>query len=458
MSFLLNSNRVNYLCGCKRWQPLCQLYFCRHCQGLRCNFCVCHEVDCHYCPNCLENMPSAEARLKKNKCSNCFDCPSCKHALSTRAASLLDGAAGSTFDESLGKEGQQGTGTSTRKVFYLICGFCRWSTREAGIPDQNLATGNWPEFENQNYNKLLNNVQENFRQLAAVEKAEKERKKFTKRRSQYPFVSDKYGLQNLLNKRRSGMGLSDKDSDQQKQLSSIEPSEETEPLPADIFTKPIKIQDYTTIEQRHQYPELQAEDYKKLLPIRKALSVKRSQRCKTCDHNLCKAEFNPSSIKFKMLMTAIHHVPEIRLLQPASILKGQKGTVLLTMTSLAPILTHVVLLPDMEGDVKNKVQAEIPLCEFSLPIKDDTADTDDPNEAKKYNFNDDKSVVIFRNGHKLGFKVDAKFDGEDSEPAFLIFGIKYDYVNLLNVVATGNQNKEAPEIVWLQQKVRVSLR
>ena len=50
----------------------------------RCGFCVSHEVDSHYCPNCMENMPSAEARLKKNRCANCFDCPHCSHTLSTR--------------------------------------------------------------------------------------------------------------------------------------------------------------------------------------------------------------------------------------------------------------------------------------------------------------------------------------------------------------------------------------
>ena len=81
-------HRVKYLCSCGLPQPLSKLYFCRHCLDLRCGFCVLHEVDSHYCPNCLENMPSAEARLKKNRCANCFDCPSCGHTLSTRASSM----------------------------------------------------------------------------------------------------------------------------------------------------------------------------------------------------------------------------------------------------------------------------------------------------------------------------------------------------------------------------------
>ena len=79
---------VQYLCSCGHLQPICRLYFCRYCSDLRCGQCVSHEVDSHYCPNCLENMPSAEARLKKNRCANCFDCPSCGHTLSTRATSM----------------------------------------------------------------------------------------------------------------------------------------------------------------------------------------------------------------------------------------------------------------------------------------------------------------------------------------------------------------------------------
>ena len=59
--------RVVLCCSCGSSEPLSRLYFCRHCLDLRCGFCVAQEVDSHYCPNCLENMPSAEARLKKNR-------------------------------------------------------------------------------------------------------------------------------------------------------------------------------------------------------------------------------------------------------------------------------------------------------------------------------------------------------------------------------------------------------
>lgn len=119
--------RVRYYCSCGLSQPLSKLYFCRHCLDLRCGFCVSHEVDSHYCPNCLENMPSAEARLKKNRCANCFDCPSCGHTLSTRATSMQ-----------LQAPTEDGTNVKivTKKLYYLVCAFCRWTSRDAGLPDQ----------------------------------------------------------------------------------------------------------------------------------------------------------------------------------------------------------------------------------------------------------------------------------------------------------------------------------
>merc|ERR1719284_643469 len=85
------------------------------------------------CLNCMENMPSAEARLKKNRCANCFDCPHCDHTLSTRATSM---AAPSPEDP---------TKMVAKKVYYLACAFCRWTSRDIGLPDQTVASGGWPE-------------------------------------------------------------------------------------------------------------------------------------------------------------------------------------------------------------------------------------------------------------------------------------------------------------------------
>ena len=58
------------------------------------------------------------------RCANCFDCPSCNHSLSTRATTV--GV----------PDPEQGGKTTSKKVYYLACSFCRWTSRDVGIKDQ----------------------------------------------------------------------------------------------------------------------------------------------------------------------------------------------------------------------------------------------------------------------------------------------------------------------------------
>lgn len=157
---------VKYVCACGHQNPISKLYFCRYCLKLRCGYCVCsqvkksicklclfrliriYQVDSHFCCNCLENIPSTEAKFKKNRCGKCFDCPSCQHTLSSRANTVQmlptprkpeDGVTPPTA----GKEAKP----IARKMYYLVCLNCRWTSRDVGIPDQTVATGQWPELE-----------------------------------------------------------------------------------------------------------------------------------------------------------------------------------------------------------------------------------------------------------------------------------------------------------------------
>jgi C4-type Zn-finger protein len=60
-----------------------------------------------------------------SRCANCFECPSCGNTLSTRAT-----------DIAIPSDNPEEKATA-KKVFYLACGFCRWSTRDVAIPDRN---------------------------------------------------------------------------------------------------------------------------------------------------------------------------------------------------------------------------------------------------------------------------------------------------------------------------------
>ncbi len=106
-------------------------------------------MDSHFCSNCLENIPSSEAKLKKNRCNSCFDCPCCGHTLSARATSVTgpiksEPKDGEEFDVTPTPTPSK---TVTRKMYYLACLSCRWTTRDVGIPDQTSATNSWPEPE-----------------------------------------------------------------------------------------------------------------------------------------------------------------------------------------------------------------------------------------------------------------------------------------------------------------------
>lgn len=121
----------------------------------------------YFCPNCFDNKVLKEVMTLKYKCSNCYSCPSCKNLLMIRASTaknkeLLAAASSASIVQQ--DDGKSSTSATTMqsdinavqtptvlmvsgqtsqqpqqphipKVFYLMCGFCRWSTRDAGIPD-----------------------------------------------------------------------------------------------------------------------------------------------------------------------------------------------------------------------------------------------------------------------------------------------------------------------------------
>lgn len=174
MTKILELSPVNYVCACGHLNPITKLFFCRHCLKQRCGFCVCHEVslwtklgtirwltivyllpffcqvDSHFCYNCLENIPSGEAKLKKYRCNKCFECPSCQHTLSSRATTVqvprTEGDAKDAKDVKVDTsspastnqpaEAEKAPKPLTRKMYYLSCLACRWTSRDAGLPDQ----------------------------------------------------------------------------------------------------------------------------------------------------------------------------------------------------------------------------------------------------------------------------------------------------------------------------------
>lgn len=425
--------------------PLCELYFCRHCLKLKSSACVSHEVDSLYCPNCLENMPSAEAKLKRNRCVSCFDCPSCHHTLSTRATTVTSGG---------GEADPEGQATP-RKAFYLACGFCRWTSRDVAIKDQTVSSGGWRDQENEN-SKRIAVLMDYYRQLAVREKLDKEKKKYSRRRS-YLRLSDKYGLGHVARRSSGLIGNLSKDADDIK-IQDVEPSvasEEVEELSEDVFTKPLVLAQVTNMAQRLATPEFQPSSAEKLHPCHKRLLIKRSQRCKECEHNLSKPEYNPSSIKFKIQMVAVHHIPEIRIMSIPNLKVNQPSQVILTLVNPLDFVVHVSLLPcKTETETTEMAKVDLPQSELLLARCDDSAEFDDAGVDQQESFEDDPSVTVFRKANKIGFfiTVTPLLENKDVKVSFYM---KHNYKTMTTAL-TGDKDGSAGENVSLEHAVCIN--
>ncbi|XP_070300276.1 dynactin subunit 4 [Salvelinus sp. IW2-2015] len=436
MASLLQPDRVLYLVhGEKKIRsPLSTLYFCRYCSELRSLECVSHEVDSHYCPSCLENMPSAEAKLKKNRCANCFDCPCCMHTLSTRATNIP-----APLPDDPSK-------TAMKKAYYLACGFCRWTSRDVGMADKSVASGGWQEPDNphtQRINKLILSTRggqgRNWRG---------DRKKLLSLSVPYNGLHCVCPYSSL------------KEGEDQKEI-NIEPAQaldEVEPLPEDCYNRPINLPEVTTLRQRLLQPDFQPAGASQLHPKHKHLLIKRSLRCRKCEHNLSKPEFNPTSIKFKIQLVAVSYIPEVRIMSIPNLRFQKECQVLLTLTNPVENITHVTLVGCEEGDpedINTTAKVMVPTKELVLAGKDAAAEYDELAEPQ--DFQDDPDVVAFRKSNKIGFFIKVVPQREEDGDVTVSFKIRHDFRNLAAPIRPSEEGDAPTEAIWLTHHVELSL-
>ncbi|EGG15244.1 dynactin 62 kDa subunit [Cavenderia fasciculata] len=96
------------ICVCSKSFNLTELYFCNGCQKLNCKHCVTEQIDCYYCPNCLDHVSVAEASQNGNRCKKCYDCPLCFSVLALQQ--------------------QQSTTEGGTSSLFLYCNFCKWNS------------------------------------------------------------------------------------------------------------------------------------------------------------------------------------------------------------------------------------------------------------------------------------------------------------------------------------------
>lgn len=488
MSYLNQPEYVRYVCNCGSLKPISKIYFCRHCLKIRCGYCVCQEVDTHYCPNCMENLPSSEVRLKKNKCTNCFECPCCFQTLSTRA--------GHTPIRVMPTEGEDGKDlkTTPKKVYYLFCSLCRWSSRDAGIPDQLFATGGWPEQENPHTHRI-NNLIDYHKILASIEKQQKEKEKFQSKRT-YMHIAALSITSAAVRKKINRRIIPQAPTQSSAQPQPAVASEDVEELPLDIFTKEVDINKVTTLEQRLKHPDVQAERVDELRPQHRQLLVKRSQRCRTCEHSVTKSDLCSQSTKFKIQLSAFYHVPELRIVTCEPLRRGKSSELLLkfcnptqhqTQVSLLALDTPMTPPPELETDkdefkqdnsegtdsrnvlvsiihqpsvmedpkpikIQHNADLVLPHSSLILPPRDDAAEYDDTGDND--NFQDDPKLVVWRKGNKaiIRLHVTPHEDIDQDKSVIVGFIMQHEYLNTIAAL-----EHKAPQKLDLKVKLYITV-
>ena len=129
----------------------------------------------------------------------------------------------------------------------------------------------------------------------------------------------------------------------------------------------------------------------------------RSQRCRQCEHNLSKPEYNPTSIKFKIQLAAFYHVPEVIIFQLGRepLRPGQDTTFVLKVTNPSghPTSFQLLSLEDQEEADNNVTAAAVTTAEGT--------DEDTNKNMSVSTVMKQLSLVKASNSHKV--KVNAAF-------------------------------------------------
>lgn len=311
---------------------------------------------------------------------------------------------------------------------------------------------------------------------------------------------------------RRQMGWSDKTPTKTKQsnINSSVASDDVDELPDELFTQNVDLKTVTTIKQRLAQPSNQPTNVKNLFPQHKALSIKRSLRCKQCEHNVIKPEFNPSSIKYRIQMCASVHVPDVRLVKcPFIKLEGvasnatiqiqlklsnptvhdMKITIMdlptekeeelmiedlrktfersASLTSTTP--SHSLLSASLSRQqsiiaeecrvVNQKVNAHvfIPDSSFGLNLRDDTAEFDEDIQVKQ----EDPKFIVWRRSNKAIIQLNVKLTPDElkiDEDVIVGFTMQYTYVNtVVGGTAGSNVFGNDPQEHALSSRVYIRL-
>lgn len=277
------------------------------------------------------------------------------------------------------------------------------------------------------------------------------------------------------------MGLSEKTAPKVKQ-STINPSLATDvvkELPDHIFSKEINLSNITTLKQRLNHPSVQPCTVSNLYPLNKNLSIKRSLRCRQCEHNIIKPEYNPVSVKYRIQLFASYHVPEVRLMKCGPLESGCSTQILIKIINptlhemtitIMDLPTHAeesLIIEEMKKKsdkqalgpmatlnstfsrqaslneepkfVDQNVSGTIALPDssFMLQQRDDSTEYDDDNQIAR----EEPKFVVWRRSNKVAVELTVNpLDCKSGDDVVVGFSMQYTYVN--TATSSGIDKKE----------------
>merc|ERR1719312_763498 len=142
----------------------------------------------------------------------------------------------------------------------------------------------------------------------------------------------------------------------------------------ELLTEELSLCKVTKLDQRLGQMEGQPRDITELFPKHKHLMIKRSQRCRRCEHNLSKPEYNPTSIKFKIQLAAYYHVPDIIIYTCGELAPNKPVQLVIKVTN--PSNTGTVLefldldkLEELKAQEKDEEKDEKPVVSAINPLR-----------------------------------------------------------------------------------------
>lgn len=241
------------------------------------------------------------------------------------------------------------------------------------------ATGAWPENECA-YQTRFNALSEYYQAVVQQDKQEKQEylRRKAPRSHKFPSLTDRTGLTVSIIRRQ--MGWSDKNTQKAKpvNIAASQQFDDVGELPEAIFTENINLRNsgciqfftelfsqiiyklilVTSIKQRHNQPSEQPFDISKLYPQRRCMWIKRSLRCRQCEHNVIKPEYHPTSIKYRIQLFASYHVPDVLLVKCEQLLQpGQLNAVILKLSNptMHDMVIKIADLPSLADNQSGKM-------------------------------------------------------------------------------------------------------